>query len=187
MAYTPGNTRSSVSGVKAKQAEIERALKNAFRDGKIAMRAQCDTYPTSDREFRVLDEFLWGTAEILWETNKFRRPTGENFQVFWDVEVCRRDLDLWLAGGKTETADTSGDLPVSTAINQPLNSQGKPSDQSMERAADRSKAADDAEQDSGKTNWSRRGRKKGSGSYDKLDAPLLDEMHELIKMGTPFR
>ena len=53
----------------------------------------------------------------------------------------------------------------------------------MERAADRSKAADDAEQDSGKTNWSRRGRKKGSGSYDKLDAPLLDEMHELIKNG----
>ena len=131
------------SEVEATHAEIERALKNAFRDEEIATRGQCHTYPTSTRKFRVLDGFLWDTAEILWETNKFRRPTGEHFQVFWDIEVCRRDLDLWLARGKTETADTSGDLRDTTAINQPPNAQAEPSDQPIDRAADQLKAANE--------------------------------------------
>ena len=96
--------------------------------------------------------------------------------------MCHRELDLWLAGSKTETADTSGDLANSTAVNQPPIAQAEASDQPIDRAADQSKAADDAKQDSGKTNSRRRGgRKKGSGSYDKLGAPLLNEMHVLIE------
>ena len=127
------------SEVEATHAEIERALKNAFRDEEIATRGQCDTYH-SFREFRVLDGFLWDIAEIHWEINEFHRRPGGSFQRFWDVEVCRRDLDRWLAGNKTETADTSGDLTNSTAVNQPPNAQAEPSDQPIDRAADQLKA-----------------------------------------------
>ena len=83
------------SAYDAGRAEIERALESAFRAEKIAVRGHCDTLPPN-WIFRGVDGFLWVRAEIQWDINQIHVSLSKEKQIFTDVEVCRRDLELWL-------------------------------------------------------------------------------------------
>ncbi len=75
----------------AEGSRIETALIRAFRNGNITTRGRCHFYFGHYMQLE-LDGHCWDRAEVDWQTSQFKQGAS----VFLDVEICRKDILLWL-------------------------------------------------------------------------------------------
>ena len=75
----------------AERSRIEATLTRAFRNGNITTRGRCHFYFGHYMQLE-LDGYCWDRADVNWRTSQFKQGAS----VFLDVEICRKDVLVWM-------------------------------------------------------------------------------------------